>query len=1023
MRHTMSMSLSLGVVTLAVSAFALPDPVKWWASKSDQYIWEWIPDLKVHGIAHGTWGCPVCGKEIFEGRGHYPWIWHPDRPYKVQCPICKGIFPTNDYHRWMLGGRKEELDTKQKYVDDGDGYVGPDGTRYLFIKYALGEGYKTCIWVWTFRKGLTAVSQRYADTGDETCAHKCALIMARVATEYPRLNPHRPYSMTLEDIKKLRYRRPPNRRLHTIGGYQRESSYMCYAVTAYRRLYPYLEKGGDPDLKRFLADKGIEDVEPLIKWDLCHQMILGALEGNFISGSGMQGLHIMLAKTALAWDLHDPAKGATSEYLLDWIRHTGPRCVEDVLHNEFDRDGFNATPSMGYQFGGGIAQIARLAEALRAAGLDLYAIPRVREIIRAPIKPVVAGQWYPAIADAGKWTGFPAGGYWRPDWMGPLFAATGDPLLAKALANSPRGAGDYRDRVAEVVAKVGRELTWESRNYPILGLAIFESGEGHFRRGLSCYYGGTTAHGRFDRLTFNLFNRRGPVTPGLGYPHMSSPERREWTANTAAHNTVVVDAQMQLNREPGHINMFAVAPSVQALEVDGKVAYRGMVSKYRRTLVWVDVDATNSYLVDVFRVAGGSQHDYSLHGGSGRASAHGLALTRQERGTLAGPDVKHRERYDDRAGSYGGSGFQYLYNVEKSACRAGFLATWDHWQERTPFLRVHVPAGTAEQALFADALPPFGKGDDALRYMFLRNGSCPPYDQQYKDGKRVFPVGDRQSTFVTVLEPIYDERFVTRVGRLTGLDGLGDTDVALAIERADGATDLLVCLEAPSRVRVRGMALQGRIGLCTIGANSQADRLALSDGTLLSFGESRVTIAGPAGGVVRAVDYDAMTVTVSEELPRGDTLSGRTVIFSIPPRTAAFVIDSVQGVPEGSRIKLRDLDAVIFRGKVERADNTAATVILDSPVSILNSGTGMAGMRLYNEDRSFNVRIKSFKRRWDPNSPWPPFGGTARVESGRDLEAAFRDLDGDGCVLAYVYEFGPGDHYHITSTAYLEKGH
>ena len=83
----------------------------------------------------------------------------------------------------------------------------------------------------------------------------------------------------------------------------------------------------------------------------------------------------------------------------------------------------------------------------------------------------------------------------------------------------------------------------------------------------------------------------------------------------------------------------------------------------------------------------------------------------------------------------------------------------------------------------------------------------------------------------------------------------------------------------------------------------------------------------------------------------------------------------------------------------------------------------MAGMRLYNEDRSFNVRIKSFKRRWDPNSPWPPFGGTARVESGRDLEAAFRDLDGDGCVLAYVYEFGPGDHYHITSTAYLEKGH
>ena len=67
-------------------AYSLPDPIEWWMSKSDQYVWQWIPDLKVQGIAHGSnWNCPFCGDKIFEGRGHYPWRWHPDRPYKIQC--------------------------------------------------------------------------------------------------------------------------------------------------------------------------------------------------------------------------------------------------------------------------------------------------------------------------------------------------------------------------------------------------------------------------------------------------------------------------------------------------------------------------------------------------------------------------------------------------------------------------------------------------------------------------------------------------------------------------------------------------------------------------------------------------------------------------------------------------------------------------------------------------------------------------------------------------------------------------
>lgn len=1010
-------------LVMGIPAYSLPDATEWWMSKSDQYIWDWIPDLQIHGIAHGTWGCPKCGKAIFEGRGHYPWIWNPDRPYKVECPICKEVFPSNDYHKWMLEGRKEELDTTQPYVDDGDGYVGPDGTRYLFVKYAVGEGYKTCIWYWTLRRGVGALASKYADSGDEAYAHKCATIMARIATEYPLLNADRPDNLTQDQIKQLEYRRPPNGRLHTVGGYQVEAPYMRNVLQAYRRIYPYLEKGGDGELRRFLAAKGIDDVKSLIQWDLCHEMILGALEGNFVSGNGILGLHSVLALAAVDWEMHDPMKGATTKYILDWILHRGPNCVDEWLYNYFDRDGFSCTEGLGYNFGGGIAHVVPLAEVMRTAGVDLYALPRIREAISAPIKPTVAGKWAPSIGDGGSWQGSHTRGYWSPRHMGPPLMAYGDPLLAQAIANSSRDAGEYTEKVEEIVAKVGREMTWESRNYPIFGLGIFESGEGDYRRGVSCYYGGTTAHGHFDRLTFSVFNKRGPLTPELGYPYMSSPERFGWTNNTSSHNTVVVDARKQVNLEPANINMFTITPTAQALEVDGQVAYRGIVSKYNRTLIWVDVDDRNSYLVDIFRVAGGSQHDYSLHGAGNQVSVQGLELVAQKGGTLAGPEVEYLEYYDKRPqGSYYGSGYQYLFNVEKGKPEADFIATWDHDKEETPFLRVHVPGGVAEQVLFADGLPPFGKSQDALRYMFLRNGDCPPYNQQIKeDGSRAFPAGDLESTFVTVLEPVYDEPFINRVKRISGMEGLGDADVALAIERADGATDLLICLEHPSRVTGQGMTLEGRIGLCTKAEDGEASRVALLDGSSLSLGKSSIAVTGPTGGTVSSVDYDAMTLTVPEKLPEGDKLAGKTIIFNTPPRTTSFVISSVEDVEAGSRIRLRAVDAIAYRGKVERADNETAVVVLDSPISILHAGTGLAGMWLHNEDHSLSVRIESFNRRWDPNTPWPPFGGTARVEQGQDLEQAFVDKDGDGITIAYVYEFGPGDLYRITPTAYLEQ--
>jgi len=919
----------------------------------------------------------------------------------------------------MLGGRKEKLDTSQKYVDDGSGYVGPDGTRYQFIKIAVGTRHNG-IWRFLTGKSVERLSEEYERTGDERYARITALILARIAKEYPRMDPDRPPCLTLEDVKKIEYKRPPR------GRWASMESHLAGITQSYRAITPYLNKGGDSQLRQFLAAKGIDDVKAHIQWKLCHNLIVSVLEGHFVSGNGITGLHRVMADVALAWDMHDPSQGATTEYILQWILHDGPNSADKWMYNSFDRDGFGCTEGLGYNYRGGISHLTPLAKALEPAGVDLFAIPRYREVMRMPIKVIVGGRWVPAIGDGGNTKGTFAEilrrRVWRASLMGPPFDAYADPLLAQALANSPRDIGPYREKIKPVIEKVGKEIQWESRNFPIFGLAILESGKGEHRRGLACYYGGTTAHGHHDRLTFSVFNRRGPVTPDLGYPYISAQERYEWTNNTSSHNTVVVDARKQPNLEPGHLKMFSITPFAQALEVDGAIAYRGLVTKYTRTLVWVDVDEKNSYLVDIFRVAGGSQHDYSLHGASNQVVLDGLKLVKQQGGTLAGPDIAYRQRYDQASSYYRGSGYQYLFSVKNGRPTGGFVATWDHWEDGRPFLRVHVPKGVAEQVFFADGLPPFGKPEDALRYMFLRNGKCPPYHQQYDEkGQRTFADSRLESTFVTVLEPLHDEPFIRGVDLIREVKSLGAADVALSIRRTDGATDLVICREDRGPVQVGAIAMSGRIALCSTRGGDQPERLALLDGTRLSCRGKTISVDHPYEGKVRSVDYDAMTLTVSEKLPAGRKLSGKTIVFSTPPRSANFVIDSVESMPTGSRIRLRDLDAIIYRGNVEKASNANHTVVLSSAIEILHAGSGMAGMRLCNGDRSCDVKIKRFDRRYDPNTPWPPYGGTAHVEADHDLERAFPQSTAHKPTLAYVYEFGAGDPYYVTPAAWFER--
>jgi len=132
---------------------------------SDDELWDFVPppDLpRCLNVRFGV-GCPVHGAEIFKVGGHYPWKLDPAQPFKVTCPVGGETYPTNDFAAYYKAGRKEKLDTRQPYVDDGYGWVNEKGERFWFVGYYV-------FWQ-RWRKevlpGISNLARLYLLTGDK----------------------------------------------------------------------------------------------------------------------------------------------------------------------------------------------------------------------------------------------------------------------------------------------------------------------------------------------------------------------------------------------------------------------------------------------------------------------------------------------------------------------------------------------------------------------------------------------------------------------------------------------------------------------------------------------------------------------------------------------------------------------------------------------------------------------------------------------------------------------------------------
>lgn len=313
--------------------------------------------------------------------------------------------------------------------------------------------------------------------------------------------------------------------------------------------------------------------------------------------------------------------------------------------------------------------------------------------------------------------------------------------------------------------------------------------KGDTQRDVWLYYGRNTGHGHNDTLNLGMHAYGLDIAPENGYPEQTGPypSRMAWTENTSSHNTVVVDEQKQKDEYSGIPYHFDDSDMVKLIDVEAPGVYT-QTDMYRRTTAMIKVDDTNSYTVDFFRVKGGDDHHFSFHGYAGPVTTEGLNLVAQPTGTYAGPDVKYAQNYDGDTGTWGymGSGFQYLYNVQKdTAPKDMFSVDWDiddskHILPADEDVHLRLTMLTqVDDVAICDGNPPASPGNPlSLKYMIAhRTGT------------------DLDSLFASVLEPYKANRYIESISPVTvKANGVVvENDVkAMKIVLKNGRTDYIV---------------------------------------------------------------------------------------------------------------------------------------------------------------------------------------------------------------------------------------
>jgi len=908
-----------------------------WLEKSDEELWEFVPspdtprDAQVNrtGI-----GCPKCGKEQFTKQPYWL-IDFENLPWKVKCNNCGEVFPKNDFEAYYKSGLDEHNiyqdgvgdrsllfntdhpdpnDPLHMYaVDDGLGYK-QDDKRWDFAAYYGYRMWMDCI------HGVTALARAYSLTDDAAYAHKAGVILARIADVYPDIdyNPQvhqKGFCISCGGSGKGR-----------IQGCIWECFTADELALGYDIVYDAIKDDQElADFRNRMAEEhklaltgGPADVCKHIEQNLLVEFAISVQDRRIHGNAGMH--QRAMVATAIALDDSD----LTPQYL-DWVFAPDGGEVPTVLTDVICRDGLSYEAGIGYCSLPG-RSLYNAADMLYRYGKyqrhDMYRdFPKFKKCFTMNQAARMLDQVNAKIGDSGKTQNWSGGGGLPLKMSMTGYRVYGE--LANAMAvgfscswDPARLAGDIYDAEPDaILERVKAE--WKKRDRRLrsfnsggYGLGVLQTAKADYGTAAYLYYGRSIFHGHEDRLSFGIMSKHVVMNPDLAYPQYTGhwPKRIGWVSHTVSHNTVMVNDKGQKRGWGGKSELFEREGPVRLIIADGGDVYDN-VSTYKRALSLIDVSHDDSYVLDVFWARGGSNHRMINNGAAPDVTCTNLALERQATGTYAGPDVAFGEFYDGPENwDYDGSGFMYLYDVEKGKAALPFTIDWDLVDKRgniaegkDPHLRMYCLSEVDEVAIASGDPPRNSPGNpDSLRYIMRSR------------------FGDElQTQFVTVHEPYEAQPFIKNVMALPIASHQGQGFVAaVQVELADGHRDVMILAEQPGVITAGDMTLDGRFGFVRLSPEGGVVFAKLVEGTSLAYGGFALSqsLAAFTGKLVSADDSDPDDVVLKLDRPLQDQgvsaqgLVGRYIIFDNAERSDASY--EIMAVRDDNTISIGDMTLI-----------------------------------------------------------------------------------------------------------------
>lgn len=849
-----------------------------WLRKPDEWFFAQLP-AKGACFAYGFTGCPICSASWGTwGGARCSW----DQPGKVTCANGH-VLPDPDH------------------PDTGVGYRAKDGRLHYFV-----GSYNAWV-VETFEAGACAnLALAYSLTGDSRYSHKAAVILDALASiypgcvsgswDYPSTPPSGRFSRPWYQVARVlvRYVDEYDQIFHTpaleepslVPGLARRQNveenllkngaWYCYEQSLHGSLH-----NGEADYVRgALAVGCVLGIPQYVDWALDGPFGIRSCLANNVDRDGRY------CETSMLYALHTRNLYLTfSEPLLNWLKPVN-------LYGDPKFKAFFTVPGLtanclGHlvSYGDSAPDLALRSDPSRKAEDYQYA-----EVLYARATTAADKQAFGALVDYLADGDIEAARTRPADRQWLLFHAGEPPVSGGPLPAS-------LERRLNRTDFLGRE-----------GVALLRAGRGPDAQALLLRYGQSLNHGHLDDLNLNYYALGREVTYDLGYNLGSTHTQVGWAHTTASHNLVVVNEKPQHGgpraASGGSLRMLADTPLAQVVEAESANSYgKEGVSEYRRLCALIG-EGKDRYLLDVFRVGGGSQHDYLFHCPSTNASFAGIALGPVERGSLAGLDIEWGNLQLGDGDMRGhpnrpywnpppGNGYGFLAGAQRARTDGPWTATWQ--LDARSALRLHLLGAPGTEVITATA-PGLYPSLPRARYAIARRRGT-----------------NLSSTFIAVIEPFTLPQ-AAAASNVTNLAGLAEAQTFLESVEAT---------EAGARVRLR---------------NGCVDEIEFRGGFALRrtrdgkvLGRCRVEPKAWRGKVL-AVDYERNVLTADAPLPADSSLVGQIICFSngATSRNTPYRVSAIQRTGDLTEISLGQTSLLLGRGRVSgppRDRHTLASLI------------------------------------------------------------------------------------------------